>query len=120
MKILVCEDNMMTLRTLEFSLKKNGHEVFKAEDGDQGIKVLIEEEIALVITDINMPYTKGLELVRYVNAKFEKRIPVIIISSITNQETKDHALELGAKGYLTKPFDLDVLVEMVNSFIPEN
>jgi DNA-binding response OmpR family regulator len=120
MKILVCEDNMMTLRTLEFSLKKEGHEVFKAEDGDQGIKLLDEQEVDLVITDINMPFTKGLELVRYVNTKFEKRIPVIIISSITLKETKDHALELGAKGYLTKPFDPHVLVEMVNSFTPEN
>ena len=109
----------MTLRTLEFSLKKEDHEVFKAEDGDQGIKLLDEQDIDLVITDINMPYTKGLELVRHVNTKFEKRIPVIIISSITLQETKDHAMELGAKGYLTKPFDLDTLLEMVNSFIPE-
>lgn len=120
MKILVCEDNIMTLKTLEFSLKREGHEVFKAVDGDEGIEILDEQEINLVITDINMPYTKGLELVRHVNTKFEKRIPVIIISSITLQETKDHALELGAKGYLTKPFDLDVLLKMVNSFIPKN
>jgi len=120
MKILICEDNMMTLRTLEFFFKKEGHEVLKAEDGDQGIRLLDEKEIDLVITDINMPYTKGLELVRHVNTKFEKRIPVIIISSITLKETKDHAMELGAKGYLTKPFDPDVLVKMVNSFTPEN
>lgn len=120
MKILVCEDNILTLKTLEYSLKKEGHEVSKAVDGDQGIRILDKQEIDLVITDINMPFTKGLELVRHVNAKFEKRIPVIIISSITNQETKDHAMELGAKGYLTKPFDLYVLVKMVNSFIPEN
>ena len=38
MKILVCEDNIMTLKTLEFSLKREGHEVYKAVDGDQGIK----------------------------------------------------------------------------------
>lgn len=120
MKILICEDNLMTLRTLEFFFKKEGHEVFKAEDGDQGIRLLDEQEIDLVITDINMPYTKGLELVRHVNTKFENRIPVIIISSITLQETIDHATELGAKGYLTKPFDPDVLVEMVNSHTPKN
>ena len=43
------------------------------------------------------------------------KIPVIIISGITLDETKDHARELGAKGYLTKPFDPDVLLEMVQS-----
>jgi len=120
MKILVCEDNLLTLRALEFSLKKEGHEVIKAVDGDQGVRLLDEQKIDLVITDINMPFTKGLELVRYVNTKFEKKIPVIIISCITLKETKDHAMELGAKGYLTKPFDPNVLVEMVNSFTPEN
>jgi len=120
MKILVCEDNILTLRTVEFALRKAGHEVLKAEDGDQGITILDEQKIDIVITDINMPYTKGLELVRYVNTKFNKTIPVIIISSITLKETMDHALELGAKGYLTKPFDLDALVSMVNSLTPVN
>lgn len=120
MNILVCEDNILTLRAVEFSLKRHGHVVIKAEDGDEGIRILDEQEIDLVITDINMPFTKGLELVRHVNTKFEKKIPVIIISSITLKETQDHALELGAKGYLTKPFDPDVLLDMVNSFTPQN
>lgn len=120
MNILVCEDNVMTLRTVEFALKRAGFEVFKALDGDEGIRILDEEVIDVVITDINMPYTKGLELVLHVNEKFNKRIPVIIISSITLKETKDHARELGAKGYLTKPFDLDDLVDLVNSLTPEN
>jgi DNA-binding response OmpR family regulator len=120
MNVLVCEDNVLTLRTVEFALKRAGFEVFKAVDGDEGIRILDEEVIDVVITDINMPYTKGLELVLHVNKKFNKKIPVIIISSITLKETKDHARELGAKGYLTKPFDLDDLVEMVNTLTPEN
>ena len=120
MNILVCEDNVLTLRTVEFALKRAGFEVFKAMDGDEGIQILDEQVIDVVITDINMPYTKGLELVLHVNQKFNHKIPVIIISSITLKETQDHALELGAKGYLTKPFDLDALVEMVNSLTHAN
>ncbi len=116
MKILVCEDNTLTLRSIEYSLKNAGFEVSKAMDGDQGIKILEEEEIDLVITDINMPYTKGLELVRYVNTKMEKKVPVIIITGITLEETRDHAMELGASGFLTKPLDLNVLIERVKSF----
>jgi len=65
MNILVCEDNIMTLKAIEFSLKKAGYEVFKAGDGSQGIRILGEEKIDLVVTDINMPYTKGLELIRH-------------------------------------------------------
>ncbi|MCJ7717792.1 MAG: response regulator [Anaerolineales bacterium] len=115
MRILVCEDNLITLKTIAFSLAKKGHEVLKAEDGDQGIEFLDNENIDLLITDINMPYTKGLELVRYVNTQLETKIPVIIISGITLDETKDHAKELGAIGYLTKPFDPEVLIKMVQS-----
>lgn len=120
MNILVCEDNVMTLRTIEFALKKAGYSVYKAEDGGQGIRVLDEEEIDLVITDINMPYTKGLELVRHINTKLLSKIPVIVISGITNKETQEHALELGAQGYITKPFDLDYMVEMVKSVSGKN
>ena len=120
MKILVCEDNILTLRTVEFALKKAGYDVIKAEDGDQAIKILDDQKVDLVITDINMPYTKGLELVRHVNTTLEEKVPVIIISSITLKETKDHALELGAEGYLTKPFDLKTLIDMIKSLITEN
>jgi len=120
MNILVCEDNIMTLKTIEFSLKKAGYDVFKAGDGFQGIRILSEEHIDLVITDINMPYTKGLELIRHINTKMEAKIPVIVISGITNVETRAHAMELGARGYLTKPFDPKVMLDMVKSVSGKN
>lgn len=115
MKILVCEDNPMTLRTIEYTLKKEGHEVIVAVDGEQAIRMLNEKEIDLVISDINMPYTKGLELIRYVNKSLNAKIPVIIISIINLEETKQHAMELGAFGYLTKPFDPGTLLKLVQS-----
>lgn len=117
MKVLVCEDNMLTLRTVEYSLKNAGYEVLKAADGEEGIHILDREEVDVLITDINMPFTKGLELVRYVKSKMQKNIPVIIISGINLKETKDHARELGAVGYLTKPLDLDKLVAMVGELV---
>lgn len=120
MKILVCEDNPMALKTIAFTLVKSGYEVFQAVDGDKGIEILENETVDVVITDINMPFTKGLELVRYVNTKLETKIPVIIISGITLDETIEHAMELGAVGYLTKPFDPDVLLDMVRSAIKKN
>jgi DNA-binding response OmpR family regulator len=115
MTILVCEDNIMMLKTIEFALLKEGHEVIEAYDGDQGISILKEKKIDLMITDINMPYTKGLELVRFINTQLEYSVPVIIVSGITLEETKAHALELGAIGYLTKPFDPGELVDMINT-----
>jgi DNA-binding response OmpR family regulator len=115
MKILVCEDNPMALKTITFTLIKAGYEVAQATDGEQAMTLLNDEEIDLVITDINMPFTKGLELVRYVNTRFSNTVPVIIISGINLKETQDHAMELGARAYLTKPFDPRELLELVKS-----
>ena len=74
----------------------------------------------MVITDINMPYTKGLELVRHINTSLQTKIPVIVVSGITNKETQEHALELGAQGYITKPFDLNAMVDMVHTVSGKN
>ena len=115
MNILVCEDNIMMQKTIELSLRKAGYNVFNAGDGFQGIKILSEEKIDLVITDINMPYTKGTELIRHINTQLETKIPVIVVTGITNEETRVHAIELGAQGYLTKPFDLKVMLDMVKT-----
>ena len=115
MNILVCEDNIMALKAIEVSLRKAGYTVFNAEDGFQGIKILGEQKIDLVITDINMPYTKGLELIRHINTQMETKIPVIVVTGITNEETREHAMELGARGYLTKPFDPKVMLDLVRT-----
>ena len=115
MRILVCEDEILTLKTIGFALVRKGHEVIEATDGDQGRKILQEKKVDLLITDINLPYAKGLELVRFINTHLESRVPVIILSGITLDETRDHALELGAIGYLTKPFDPVELLGMIDS-----
>jgi CheY-like chemotaxis protein len=115
MKILVCEDNPIALKTIEFTLIKAGYEVLEATDGEMAIGVLDSQQVDLVVTDINMPFTKGLELLRYINTQMKNKVPVIIISGINLKETQDHAHELGAKGYLTKPFDPKQLLEMVRS-----
>jgi DNA-binding response OmpR family regulator len=121
MNILVCEDNRMTLKAIEFSLKKAGWQVYEAEDGMQAVRVLDKQQIDLVITDINMPYSKGLELIRHINTSVtEPKIPVIVITGITNEETRRHAMELGAPGYLTKPFDPKVMLKMVKSLLQKH
>ena len=119
MGILVCEDNILTLKSIELALQKAGYDVITAVNGKEGIRILGEEKVDLLITDINMPYSLGLELIRYVNTQLENKIPVIIVTGITQKETEVHAMELGAKGYIKKPLDLDVLVDMVNQLTEE-
>ncbi|MGW8316560.1 MAG: response regulator [Bacteroidales bacterium] len=114
MNVLVCEDNNLMLRSIEQVLTKAGYPVLKAKDGREGIKILSEGNVHLLITDINMPYSLGLELVHYVKKNLAEVIPIIIVTGIIHKETRKHALELGASGYLTKPLDMDELVGQVN------
>ena len=72
-----------------------------------------EQEIDILVTDINMPYNSGLELIQYIKSNLSGKVPVIIVSGINLEETKQHAKELGAVNYVTKPFDPEILVEMI-------
>lgn len=114
-KILVCEDNKLTQRLFEASLRKADYDIIIAVDGEQAIRYINEEEIRMVITDINMPFNNGLEVVEYVRKRYRNRIPVIIVTNINLEETRAHARELGADAYLTKPFDPDELIGIIQT-----
>ena len=116
MKILVCEDNLLMLKTIEISLIKRGYEVLKAVDGGEGIRILDREKVDLLLTDINMPYNSGLELIQHIKNRLDYRVPVIIMSVINLEETKKLAKELGAVSYITKPFDPGLLIHMIEEF----
>ncbi|MDA3821254.1 MAG: response regulator [Bacteroidales bacterium] len=112
-KALICEDNKLTQRLLEVLLQKMNFEVHVAVDGEQAINYLKIEKIGLLITDINLPYNNGLEIIEYLRKSNEEKIPVIIISNINLEEAKLHAKELGADNYITKPFDPKELMKII-------
>ena len=114
-RILVVDDEVTVRLLLETALKRKGHKVLSAFIGVHALDILPDDGVCLVITDINMPYTKGLELIRHINTQMQAKIPVIVVTGITNEETRVHAMELGAQGYLTKPFDPRVMLDLVKS-----
>lgn len=114
-KILVCEDNKLTQRVLEVALKKMNYETLVATDGEEAIRLIKENDIGLVITDINMPYNSGLEIVEFVRKKYGKELPVIIVTNINLDDIRKQAQELGADAYITKPFDPAELINAIQS-----
>jgi len=80
-------------------------EFFEASDGEEALKVLAEQRIDLVLTDINMPVMTGLELLKRLREDEARRaIPVIVISTEGSSERQEEACRTGAVGYLQKPF----------------
>ncbi|MDQ6901993.1 MAG: response regulator [Bacteroidota bacterium] len=119
MTILVAEDEMMMLKTIELRLKKDGHKIILCQDGREAIKKIEELTPDLIITDIMMPYASGLEIIGAVKAKGGKKIPIIVLSAMGQENVVLEAFQLGADDYITKPFSPNELSVRVKRYIPE-
>jgi len=118
MKILLCDDDSMTLRALEFQFKKDGFEIFKAVNGREAQKILVENsDIDVLITDIYMPLIGGLELVTYIRKTLQRNIPIVVLSCVNVEDTILHAFELEADEYMTKPVNLEVISNKVKHLL---
>ncbi len=117
MKILIAEDDELMLRTLEFRLKKDGHTILIARDGREAIELIDANVPDLVITDIMMPYSSGMEIVGFLKQKYDNRIKVIILSGMGQENVILEAFRLGADDYITKPFSPSELSVRVNRFV---
>jgi DNA-binding response OmpR family regulator len=105
MKILVAEDEPLMLMAIVGKLKKDGYEVTGTTNGREALKAYEETSPDLIITDILMPYTSGLELIGIVKSNPRNTIPVIVLSGLGEEETVMEAFQLGADDFLTKPFN---------------
>lgn len=117
MRILVAEDEPIMLKTIELRLKKDGHEVISVTDGREAIRQIEQHPPDLLITDIMMPFSSGLELVGKVKQLTGKNIPVIILSSLGQEDVVLEAFSLGADDYLHKPFSPNELSIRVKRFL---
>ena len=105
MKILVCDDDVLMLKAIEFKLKRDGYEVLVATNGRDASDLIREDnDITLVITDLLMPFFNGLELINFIKNDLERSLPILVLSKIGLEETVLKAFELGADDYMVKPF----------------
>lgn len=116
MKILVAEDEMIMLKTIEFRLKKDGHDVTTCSDGREAIQKIKEINPDLIITDIMMPFASGLEIIEAVKKKGDNHIKIIVLSAMGQENVVLEAFQLGADDYITKPFSPNELSMRVKRY----
>lgn len=104
MKALIVEDDSMTRKAIEHSLKLDGFIVVTAENATNAMEILRVDDIDVLLTDIHMPHISGLDLVVFVRNELHKNLPIIIVTRVGAEETIMKAFELGADDYITKPF----------------
>jgi len=112
-KILIVDDELNMRLVLTAMLKKEGYEIASAADGNEALSILKSGPIDVVITDLKMPNVDGMELLNHMNDK-HPAIPVIIITAHGTVATAVEALKKGALDYITKPFDLDELKNVIS------
>ncbi|MEZ4370921.1 MAG: sigma-54 dependent transcriptional regulator [Polyangiaceae bacterium] len=103
-QILVVDDEPNLRRVLSAQLARDGYEVLAAEDGEQGLAMLADHHIDLVITDLKMPKVDGMELLRRA-LELEPELPIVMITAHGTVDNAVEALKTGAFDYITKPFD---------------
>jgi DNA-binding response OmpR family regulator len=109
MLILIAEDDELILRTIEHKLVKEGHAVILTRNGKEAIEKIQELDIDLVVTDIMMPFASGIEILSAIRS-FGKKTPVIVLSSMGQEEVVIDAFDLGAADFMVKPFSPNELL----------
>jgi DNA-binding response OmpR family regulator len=115
-RILIIDDDVGFRELLRIQLANAGFEVQVAEDGVEGGRALLAQPPDLIVSDVNMPFLNGFELLSLMQSEEKTAsIPVILLSGRTDGDTMAKAVELGAADFLTKPVTRDQLLESVEA-----
>jgi DNA-binding NtrC family response regulator len=103
--ILIVEDEAKMRRLLELNLGDDGFTTFAAEDAETGLKLLQQNPVDLVLTDLKLPGMNGLEFLQAVK-RLNAALPVVVMTAFGSVETAVEAMKAGASDYVLKPFSL--------------
>jgi two-component system KDP operon response regulator KdpE len=108
LKVLIVDDEPPIRKLLRMGLSTQGYEILEASSGKVSLD-LLSQNPDLVILDLGLPDMQGLELLRMMRARNEA-VPIVVLSSRSDEVGKVQALDLGADDYITKPFGMDELL----------
>ncbi|MDE3742781.1 hybrid sensor histidine kinase/response regulator transcription factor [Maribacter polysaccharolyticus] len=116
-KILVIEDNL-ELRKYIVDYLSGCYKVYEAENGEEGLQLCRQIKPILCVADVMMPVMDGFEFCKVLkNDEFISHIPVILLTALSENEDKVRGFDLGADGYLVKPFDPSLLKSRITNII---
>lgn len=123
-KILIAEDEPSLLSVLAKKVKSLGYAVFEAKDGEQAINIFKKEHPDLVLLDVVMPIKNGFDVLEEIKIKQKSKVPVIILSNLSESQDLETAKNLGAVDYITKSNlslrDITIKIHNVLEAKPQN
>lgn len=115
MKILVLDDDKTLLTTLKAVLEANGHEADCVDNAKDAAKMVEGDEYDVALVDYKLPDNDGLWFMR--NAKPADKMKVLLITAYVNRNVINRMFDLGASGYIIKPFDEDDLLRHLAFYV---
>jgi two-component system alkaline phosphatase synthesis response regulator PhoP len=117
-KILITEDSPTILEILKSVLVEEGYEVIAATDGQQALEMARTEKPDLIILDLLLPKTDGYKVCRML--KFDEKyrnIPIIMLTSRTNESDEKLGREVGVDAYIRKPFQPEMIIDQIRKLL---
>lgn len=116
--VLIVDDSRTVRMMVRQALEEGGLTVTEAYDGVNALAALLTCNPDLIITDVNMPEMDGITLVREVRNRSElPRMPILILTTVTDQDMKERGRQAGATGWMCKPFQADQLRAVVQKVL---
>ena len=117
-KIMVVDDEVDLVETLRFPLEMEGFEVLVSYNGEDALNKARKESPDLILLDLMLPKLDGYKVCRLL--KFDekyKHIPILMLTAKIQEKDKTLGIETGANEYITKPFEMDSLLEKVKRYL---
>ena len=122
-KILIVDDSPTLRASAQFALEAEGHGVIQADDGEAGLTTLESLtpseacDLKMIITDINMPKMDGITFIKKVKETRYKYLPILVLTTESQDDMKAEGKNAGAAGWLVKPFKPEQLTGVVARFV---
>ncbi len=120
MKILAVDDQQLVLMPLEKRLKERGYEVITTTQAEKTLTIFKYFKPDLLIIDINMPMSNGLEIIRTIRTKMNDMTPIMVLSGNTDDKLIVEAFELGIQDFMKKPLSLNEITARIRRLIGSN
>jgi two-component system chemotaxis response regulator CheY len=119
-RALVVDDSATMREMVSYTLKQAGFEPLVGKDGQDGLDRLTGEPVDLIITDLNMPVMDGLAFIKSVRTKEEyKFTPILMLTTESQSDMKAQGKAAGATGWLVKPFNPEMLLQVIAKVVPK-
>ena len=111
-RALIVDDSRSMRQMVSYTLKEAGFELLEAENGQDALDKLRGQKVGVIVTDLNMPVMDGISFIRKARLTVEARfVPILILTTESQQEKKLEAKAAGATGWIVKPFQPEKLVQ---------